>query len=89
MIDKTIPIMQAGRVQRRLTLEKALIIQENDHVKSILVINITPKTEKKMENGPTNKTDKILLIIPSVFFITPPPFCEYYITFFVAKQVST
>ena len=46
MIDKTIPIMQAGRVQRKLTLKKALIIQENDQVKSILVININPKTEK-------------------------------------------
>ena len=46
MIDKTIPIMQAGRVQRKFTLEKALIIQENDQVKSILVININPKTEK-------------------------------------------
>ena len=46
MIDKTIPIMHAGRVQRKLTLEKALIIQENDQVKSILVININPKTEK-------------------------------------------
>ena len=46
MIDKTIPIMQAGRVQRKLTLEKALIIQENDQVKSIPVININPKAEK-------------------------------------------
>ena len=46
MIDKTIPIMQAGRVQRKLTHAKALIIQENDQVKSILVININPKTEK-------------------------------------------
>ena len=46
MIDKIIPIMQAGRVKRKLTLEKALIIQENDQVKSILVININPKTEK-------------------------------------------
>ena len=46
MREKIIPIMQAGRVQRKLTLEKALIIQENDQVKSILVININPKTEK-------------------------------------------
>ena len=46
MIDKTIPIMQAGRVQRKLTLERVVIVQENDQVKSILVININPKTEK-------------------------------------------
>ena len=45
-MDKTIPMMQAGRAQRKLTLETVEIIQENDQVKSILEVNIKPKAEK-------------------------------------------
>ena len=45
-MDKIMPMTQAGKVQRKKALETVLIIQENDQVKSILVINIKPKKEK-------------------------------------------
>ena len=69
-------MMQKGRVHIKATLVNVFTIQLNDQVKFMHVMSKSPKQERQNEIGPIRKKEIRLLIIPSVFFITPPPFCD-------------